>query len=273
MSWWHRSTSSRKRVEVAALEEQVKALQAAVANRTVAVGRSTGRRCALVAFRAATILIAGVVLGLSSDRLTQAVAHTVAVVGLAGPAADADAAYAAYENGYHECALRLAQPLAEQGDARAQSLVGLIHYIGRGAIRDNVKAVKWLRLAADQGNANAQFRLGLVYSEGHGAPQDHAEAAKWFRLAAEQRHPQAQYNLGLLYATGEGVAQDNVMAHMWFNLAVVQFPASDASNRNAAIRNRDILANRLTPEQITQAQKLAHEWEPVHRAQLAGGTS
>lgn len=117
---------------------------------------------------------------------------------------------------------------------------------GRGATRDDVTALKWVRLAADQGDAAAQFRLGLMYSEGHGVPQDHAEAAKWYRRAADQRHPQAQYNLGLLYATGEGVEEDHVMAHMWFNLAVVHFPASEALNRNAAVRNRDLMAGKLS---------------------------
>jgi TPR repeat protein len=132
----------------------------------------------------------GFALGANSDRLMQSVAYRLTALGWAGPAADAGAAYAAYEQGYYACALRLAQPLAEQGDARAQSLVGLIYYIGRGALRDDAKAVDWLRLAADQGDAAAQFRLGLMYSEGQGVPQDHAEAAKWYRLAANQRHPQ-----------------------------------------------------------------------------------
>jgi uncharacterized protein len=237
------------------------------------VRRSTGMPSALTAIGAAVILAVGFALGANSDRLTQSVAYRLTALGLAGPAPDASVANAFYQKGYYACALRLAEPLAERGDARAQSLVGLIYYIGRGALRDDAKAVKWLRLAADQGDAAAQFRLGLMYSEGQGVPQDHAEAAKWYRLAADQRHPQAQYNLGLLYATGEGVEQDNVSAHVWFNLAVAQFPASDARNRTAAVNSRDLMANKLTREQIAEAQKLAREWQPMHRAQLGGGTS
>ena len=102
-----------------------------------------------------------------------------------------------------------------------------------------------------------------MYSEGHGVPQDHAEAAKWYRLAADQRHPQAQYNLGLLYATGEGVEQDYRKAHMWFNLAVVHFPPSERPKRNAAINSRDIMAGKLSREQVAEAQKLAREWQPT----------
>jgi uncharacterized protein len=229
-------------------------------------------RRAFTATGAAAILALGFALGANGDRLAQPVTYQLAALGLADQV-DARAAYAAYERGYHACALRLAQPLAEQGDARAQSLVGLIHYVGRGALRDDAKAVNWLRLAADQGDAAAQFRLGLMYSEGQGVPQDHAEAARWYRLAADKRHPQAQYNLGLLYAKGEGVAQDNVMAHMWFNLAVAQFPASDARNRTAAVTSRDLAATKLTREQIAEAQKLAREWQSTARAELGEGTS
>ena len=240
--------------------------RAAYVGSQAATRRSTRMRRALTATGAAVILTVGFALGANSDRLTQSLAHGATALGLAGPAPDAGVAHAAYEKGYYECALRLAEPLAERGDARAQSLVGLIYYIGRGAMRDDAKAARWLHLAADQGDAAAQFRLGLMYSEGHGVPQDQAEAAKWYRLAADQRHPQAQYNLGLLYATGEGVEQDNVMAHMWFNLAVAQFPASDSRHRTAAVNSRDVVASKLTREQIAEAQKLAREWHPMPRA-------
>jgi TPR repeat protein len=211
------------------------------------------------------ILAAGLALWANSGPLAQSSAYQLVAPGWAGPSLDAEAAYAAYEKGHHARALRLAQPLAEQGDARAQSLVGLIYYIGRGPMRDDAEAVRWLRLAADQGDAAARFRLGLMYSEGHGVPQDQAEAAKWYRLAADQRHPQAQYNLGLLYATGEGVEHDYRTAHMWFNLAVVHFPRSETRHRNAAISNRDIVAGKLSREDVAEAQERARAWQPAAR--------
>ena len=112
-----------------------------------------------------------------------------------------------------------------------------------------------------------------MYSEGQGVPQDHAEAANWYRLAAGQRHPRAQYNLGLLYATGEGVEQDYRMAYMWFNLAVVHFPASETRNRNVAIKNRDVVAGKLSREEVAESQKLAREWRPIDRDRQGGDTS
>jgi hypothetical protein len=66
-----------------------------------------------------------------------------------------------------------------------------------------------------------------------------------------------------LYARGEGgTPQDNVSAHMWFNLAAARFPASDTRNRDVAVRSRDVVAGKMTAEQIAEAQRRAREWKP-----------
>jgi uncharacterized protein len=181
---------------------------------------------------------------------------------LTGSVRDTNAGYAAYEKGNYESALKLLRPLAENGDARAQSTVGLLYYRGRGVQKDDAEALKWFRLAADRGDAIAEFNLGVMYAEGQGVPQDNDEAAKWYRLAADQGNPQAQYNLGLWYAQGDGGSPDNVRAHMWFNLAAAHFPASDSRNRGAAANSRDAVASNLTSDQIAEAQRLAREWKP-----------
>ena len=79
--------------------------------------------------------------------------------------------------------------------------------------------MKWYRLAAEQGDAMAQSNLGIMYERGEGILQDYAEAVKWYRLAAKQGNAMAQSNLGIMYERGEGVPQNNVMAHMWYNIA------------------------------------------------------
>ena len=161
---------------------------------------------------------------------------------------------AAYQNGDYATALELSRPLADQGDARAQSILGLIYYGGRGVPRNDNEAVRWFRHAADLGDATGNLYLGVMFADGRGVPQDYAEAAKWYRLAADLGDAQAQYNLGLAYAKGEGVSPDNVSAHMWFNLAAARFPASDLRSRDAAVRNRDLVAGNMTPEQLAEAQ-------------------
>jgi TPR repeat protein len=81
-------------------------------------------------------------------------------------------------------------------------------------------------------------------------------AVSWYRKAAEQGEASGQYNLGIMYRTGRGVPQDYVQAHMWFNLAASHtYPVDDA------VADRDLVAARMTPLQIAEAQRLAREWK------------
>ena len=181
-------------------------------------------------------------------------AAVISVVMLATSAfaQDFDKGWDAYEAGDYATALQEWRPLAEQGDAKIQTLVGIMYANGEGVPQDYAEAFKWYRLAAEQGDADAQFSLGVMYRKGQGVPKDYAEAAKWYRLAAEQGYAKAQTKLGVMYGTGENVLQDNVLAHMWFNLGATN------GNENAA-NNRDFVAKKMTPQAIEQAQKMARE--------------
>jgi TPR repeat protein len=192
----------------------------------------------------------------------------VLAFGASGPAAAGpfEDGVAAYRGGDYATALRLWRPLAEQGNAGAQSNLGVMYAKGQGVPRDYAQATQWYRKAADQGDADAQFSLGSMYDRGRrgrGVPQDFAQAAQWYRKAAEQGVVGAQFNLGFMYANGRGVPQDYVLAHMWSNLAAGGFPATDTEKRNLAVANRDAVTARMTPAQIAEAQRLAREWRPT----------
>ena len=187
------------------------------------------------------------------------VVHAVIVWLLAGPVEDA---VAAYQKGDYATALRLLRPLAAQGDAAAQYNLGLMYDEGRGVTRDDAQAVNWYRKAADQGDANAQNNLGFMYAEGRGVAQDYTQSADWFRKATEKDLAVAQYNLGLMYNKGQGVAQDYVLAYMWINLAAARMPPGGENTRENAVKARDGIAAKMTPEQIAEAQRLAREWKP-----------
>ena len=75
---------------------------------------------------------------------------------------------------------------------------------------------------------------------------------KWYTLAAEQGGDLAQYNLGFMYGNGNGVPQDYIRAHMWWNLAA-------SSGNKDAVSGRDAVSKRMTPADISAAQKLARE--------------
>ena len=78
--------------------------------------------------------------------------------------------------------------------------------------------VTWQK-RAEQGNADAQFVLGVMYNLGEGVLQDYKQAVYWWKKSAEQGNALAQHNLGLQYATGQGVTKNNLKAHMWFNIS------------------------------------------------------
>jgi TPR repeat protein len=198
------------------------------------------------------------------------VAVALFVGSMTAHAADFGAGVKAYESGDYATALRIFRQLADQGDASAQTGLGVMYDKGLGVTQDYAAAVRWYRKAAGQGDAVAQFNLGQMYSKGEGVPQDYTEAVRWYRKAADQGDAVAQFNLGQMYSKGEGVAQTNlgnmyvlgwgvtqdyVQAHMWYNLAA-------ARGMKIAGKVRDLLAEQMTPEQIAKAQKLARKWKP-----------
>jgi TPR repeat protein len=93
---------------------------------------------------------------------------------------------AAYRRGDYVIALKLLRPLAEQGVADAENMLGHMYERGWGVTADFAEAVKWYRLAANQGIADAQVKLGIMYYTGQGVGQDYVRAYKWFSLSAAQ---------------------------------------------------------------------------------------
>ena len=121
-----------------------------------------------------------------------------------------------------------------------------------------------IKLKAEQGDAESQTFLGIMHNNGQEVTQDYKEAVKWYRLAAEQGYAFAQYNLGFMYRYGDGVTRDMVYAHMWWNIA--------ASNGwKDAKESRDRVAKEMTPADISEATRLACEFEENQR--LVSGTS
>ncbi len=101
-----------------------------------------------------------------------------------------------------------------------------------------------------------------MYANGQAVPEDYAQAVVWYRKAAEQGDADAQTLVGLMYANGHGVPQDYVRAHMWFYIAAAAAGASDASVRDT-VKWRDLVATRMTPAQIVEAQRMVSEWKPT----------
>ncbi len=96
----------------------------------------------------------------------------------------------AYQRDDYATALREWRPLAEQGHADAQYLVGIMYALGQGAPQDYVKAHMWFNLAAAQGDKEAATKRDIVAK-----PMIPDQIAKAERLAREwlEKHGMAQY--------------------------------------------------------------------------------
>lgn len=83
---------------------------------------------------------------------------------------------------------------------------------------------------ADAGNATAQTRLAWMYEAGRGVPRDLDEAARRFQIAAEAGAAEAQYALAVMLRTGQGRPQNLPLSLTWLRRSADQhYPAATAA--------------------------------------------
>ncbi len=121
---------------------------------------------------------------------------------------------------------------AENGDAKAQTTLGVMYFTGQAISKDEsgkilstdaAKAAAWFHRAALQGNADAEFNLGLMYATGQGGlTQDSTKAVEFFQKAALKGNADAQNNLGAMYQLGEGIEKNDVKAKEWYTKSAAQ---------------------------------------------------
>lgn len=124
---------------------------------------------------------------------------TTAFLVTSGPslyATDFEMGFNAYLNEDYSGALSALRPLAEAGNADAQTLIGLMYDTGKGVARNDTIAAKWYTRAADEGHAEAKYRLAKLYEWGYGVEQDMVKALALYHQSAKLGHAPAQYDLG-----------------------------------------------------------------------------
>lgn len=128
------------------------------------------------------------------------------------------------------------QQAAEQGDADAQFLLGILGAMHLGASsvglqfpfpievepNDAAKWLKWLMLAAEQGHEAALEFIQTSQNLSENNPEMMEQAIEAARFGAEQGRVQSQFILGLFYQDGKGVEKDEKEAVKWFRLAAEQ---------------------------------------------------
>ena len=131
--------------------------------------------------------------------------------------------------------------------------------------KDYATAVAIWRPLAEQGNAEAQTLLGAMYWSGDGLQRNHAEAAKWYLRAAQQGYARAQNDIGFMYGFGEGIPpRDDVQAYKWISLAITHYTAKNQDRLDQAVKDRATLKARMTPAQLAQAEREIGAWKPSH---------
>jgi TPR repeat protein len=132
-------------------------------------------------------------------------------------------AFEAYSQGFYVSAFRQAEHLAESGHAKAMNLLAELYLQGRGTIKDESKAIVWLKKAAEKNISEAQFTLGTLYLSGSESIQkDKVKAAEYFELAAKEGHPEAAYNIAMLYIKGQTIPRDLKKAASYLEIAAKQ---------------------------------------------------
>jgi uncharacterized protein len=139
-----------------------------------------------------TLLVLTVIAALSLDALAQ---PTV------------DAGFRAYQAQDYPVALSNLRPLAEDGDAYAQYVLGVMYAMGQGVTRNDDIAIVLYRKSANQGNADAQFAMGKMYKNARGVTRDYEQAVGWFKKAQKQGHKKAKAALDGLCESRTWVCQ------------------------------------------------------------------
>lgn len=169
----------------------------------------------------------------------------------------------------HDEAVRWFRAAAEQGVAEAQYNLGFAHLWIMGMDQEDPDgALPWFRAAAEQGHVEAQFRwaqerlhdANLVAFDGEEeveVPEEIREAERWLRAAAERGVEEAQLSIGRFYAR-RGQFENLVQAFKWLDLAMRPPREGDLSPWRTFECDR--VAERMTPDEIAEAQRLAREW-------------
>jgi len=149
---------------------------------------------------------------------------------------------------------------ATAGSVAAGNNLAALYHNGDGMPRDDMEAARWYSHGAARGSATAQYCLGRLYLDGDGVRQDETTAAEWLEKAAQQGHAPAQVLLSEMYATGRGVQGNTAKAYMWINLA--------SATEDQARLSRERVEEAISPGEVAEGQKLAHEWLTHHPRML-----
>ncbi|CAE8678745.1 unnamed protein product, partial [Polarella glacialis] len=127
-------------------------------------------------------------------------------------------------DGFQQNYLRAAKNLqlaADQNHPAAMALLGYMHCLGLGVVKNLDTAHAYFASSALQDDAMGHNGLGFIYFHGtSGVQQDHAAAYKHFNASAYGGSADGMFNLASLYLTGSGVTQSFQRSALWYTQAL-----------------------------------------------------
>lgn len=168
----------------------------------------------------------------------------------------------AWSSGNYDDAVRIWQPLANQGDPDAQFNLAQAYKLGRGEPLDLARAEDLYGKAAAKGHVQAADAYGLLlFQRG-----DRQRALPYIQNSAARGDPRAQYILGVAHFNGDLVPKDWVRAYALASLA----QAAGLPQAKSALEQMDRnipLADRQ--KSVVLAQKIAAETQANLQRQSA----
>jgi TPR repeat protein len=131
-------------------------------------------------------------------------------------------------------------------------------------------AMSLLEPLADEGQPRAQFLVGLMFTTGDGVDRDIPAGVAWFRKSAEQGNVDSMYSLGQEYSLKELVdgrelfPEDYAEAYFWFSLAAEGYAASGREKQAGAREMRDMMERRLSPAEVESIKARIAAWNAAH---------
>ena len=168
-------------------------------------------------------------------------------------------------------ALQMVKPLAEQGNARAMLMLGMLLYSGYGGVpKDPEQAQQWLQKSANSGHTMAWVWLGYM-AEFRTTETGHLEAAaNYYSKAAQAGSAAGLYSLARSIDFGLGFAADPTRAYSLYALAAKAFNEQVHTNEQAPNDRSGLgsaaamqrLKVQVNPADVMRAEELAKTWQP-----------
>ncbi|SVB47905.1 uncharacterized protein METZ01_LOCUS200759 [marine metagenome] len=197
-------------------------------------------------------------------------------------ASDFETASTAYQSQNYAVAFEEFSELANAGDARAQTVLAIMHKYGESIQVDLERAFYWYQQAADQEYPPAQFNVGIMFLEGSGVPEDRNQAKYWLEKAASAGFERAADVLAEI--AGGAIAFHDEEPITWSQQWNLRLPNQVRENSEQGL-NRQYLVYRVqlgAMNTIEGAQRLWHQivnkdaeffsdLQPIFREALSSG--